>query len=163
MSPVSMFPTWNAVHPLVIHFPLILFVVAPLIGLAAAFTKAAARGAVLVSCLVLMLLASTSLQLSYKTGEAAAHTAKGIGAEVVLEQHKEAAELARGSLMLATLLFGLTLLFCLRLHLPVRQLIGVLPLGAALFYGLGLFWLVQTAYQGERLVHEFGSGGITPP
>jgi uncharacterized membrane protein len=161
MSPLPMFPNWDGIHPLLIHFPVTLFVLGPIFAFVAAFTKAAVRHTLLVSCLVLMLLGTTSLQMSYGAGQAAARAASAMQAQVVLERHKEFADLARSSLTLATLLFGLTLLFCFRLDLRVRELIGVLPLGTAVFYGLGLFWLVHTAYEGERLVHEFGVGLIT--
>ena len=93
-------------------------------------------------------------------GQAAARAANPIQVQLVVERHGMFADLARSSLTLATLLFGLTLLVCVRLDLGVRELIGGLPLGTAVFYGLGLFWLAHTAYEGERLVHEFGVGLI---
>jgi uncharacterized membrane protein len=158
-----MFPGWDGAHPLLIHFPLTLFFLAPLFALMAALTKAVVRQTLLVLCLVVMLLGTASLQISFNTGEAAARTDQALGAQLVLERHGRLADLAGSSLALATLLFGLTILCSLFLHLRVRELIGVLPLGAPMFCGLGLFWLIHTAYEGERLVHEFGVGAISTP
>jgi hypothetical protein len=81
----------------------------------------------------------------------------------VVERHQELASLARSSLTAATLLFGLTLLICTCFHLQIDELTGVLPVGSVVFYALGLFWLINTAYYGERLVHEFGMGSIVNP
>ena len=48
------------------------------------------------------------------------------------------------------------LAICAFLHLRLCELTGLLPLGAAAFYVLGLVWLIQPAYLGRSLVHEFG-------
>ena len=71
-----------------------------------------------------------------------------------IERHQKLASLARSSRTVATLLFGTTLLICTCLHLQLHELTSVLPLGSVLFYGLGLFWLINTANHGERLVHD---------
>jgi hypothetical protein len=42
----------------------------------------------------------------------------------------------------------------------IYELNAVLPLGFVPFYGLGLFWLVNAAYNGERSVHKFGVNGV---
>jgi hypothetical protein len=83
--------------------------------------------------------------------------------KTVIERHQELASFARSSLTAATLLFGLTLLICTCFHLQLRDLTSVLPLGSIAFYALGLFWLINTAYHGERLVHEFGVGSVVNP
>jgi hypothetical protein len=95
---------------------------------------------------------------TFQAGEAAATERFSKEAVAIVEQHRELAGLTRSSFSLATLLFGLTLAICTFLRLRVRELTGVLPVGGAIFYILGLYWLIHAAYQGERLVHEFGVG-----
>jgi uncharacterized membrane protein len=155
-----MFPGWGGIHPLLIHFPLTLFFLAPVFALMAAFTKAATRRAFLIATLVLMLLGTISTYVAFEAGKAAAGDGFNQAALAIVERHREFAELTRGSFTVATVLFGFSLALCTFLHLRVRELTGVLPLGAAVFYVLGLLWLIHAAYQGERLVHEFGVGAL---
>lgn len=75
-----------------------------------------------------------------------------------MERHHELASLARSSFTMATLLFGFTLLLCRCFHLRMYELTSILPLGSVLFYAIGLFWLINAGYQGEKPVHEFAVG-----
>lgn len=158
MPQLFIIPGWDRIHPLVIHFPLTLFFLAPLFALAAGFTKAAARRTLLISALIIMILAIVSMFVAFEAGTAAAKEDLSQEAQVVLERHRELAELTCGSLIMATVLLALMLVLCNCLHLRVHELTGVLPLAFLVFYGLGLLWLIHAAYQGERLVHEFGVG-----
>ena len=160
MLQLPMFPGWDGIHPLLIHFPLTLFFLAPVFALMAAFTKAATRRAFLIATLVLMLLGTISTYIAFEAGKAATGNGFNQEALAIVERHRELAELTRGSFTVATVLFGLSLALCTFLDLRVRELTGVLPLGAAVFYVLGLFWLIHAGYQGERLVHEFGVGAL---
>ena len=118
----------------------------------------------LCSALILMVLATSSLYVAFETGETA-KTLINRRAEitVVVEHHQEFANLSRSSFTVATALLGMVLLIRRVLHLHTHELTAVLPLGFVAFYGLGLFWLVHTAYNGERLVHEFGVKGVIAP
>jgi uncharacterized membrane protein len=160
MLQLPMFPGWDEIHPLLIHFPLTLFFLAPVFALLAASTKAATRRAFLLSALLLMLLGTISTYVAFEAGKATVTSEASEESLAVIERHRELAELTRSSFSLATLLFGFTVALVSFLHLRVRELTGVLPLGAAAFYLLGLFWLIHTAYLGERLVHEFGVGAL---
>lgn len=164
MLQLSMLPGWNGIHPLLIHFPLTLFFLAPVFVLFATFTKAATRRAFLISALTVMLLGIASTYAAFEAGKSAAAAVMPTGeVQTVIERHHKLASLARSSLTVGTILFGLTLLICRWFRLQVHELTGVLPLGSVVFYSLGLFWLINTAYHGERLVHEFGVGGIVHP
>ncbi len=164
MHQLPMIPGWDGIHPLLIHFPLTLFFLAPVFVLFAAFTKATIRRTFLISALTVMLLGITSNYAAFETGQTAAASVTEAGeVRTVMERHQELASLARSSLTAATILFGLTLLMCTFFHLHLHELTGVLPLGAVVFYALGLVWLINTAYHGERLVHEFGVGSIVNP
>jgi uncharacterized membrane protein len=164
MQQLPMMPGWDGMHPLLTHFPLTLFFLAPAFVLFAGVTKAATRRAFLISALTVMLLGIMATYAAIEAGQAAAGFLTQPGeVKTVVERHQELASLAQSSLTMATLLFGLTLLLCSWLHLQMRELTGVLPLGSVLFYALGIFWLINTAYHGERLVHEFGLGRLVNP
>ena len=150
------FPSWDGTHALLIHIPLTLFFLAPVFALMAACSRSANRRAFLTLTLILMLFGTISTYVAYEAGEAVAIADLSQEAKAIVERHREFAELTRSSFTVATLLFGLTALICMVFHLGVRELTGVLPLGAAAFYALGLFWLIHAACQGERLLHEFG-------
>ena len=164
MPQLPMIPGWDGIHPLLIHFPVTLFFLAPVFVLFAGFAKTTTRHTFLISALTVMLLGIASTYAAFEAGQTAAATVIPTG-EVwtVVEQHQELASLARSSLTAATLLFGLTLLICTCFRLQIHELTGVLPLGSVVFYALGLFWLIDAAYYGERLVHEFGVGSIVNP
>ena len=164
MAQLPMIPGWDGIHPLLIHFPLTLFFLAPVFVLFASLTKATTRRTFLISALTVMLLGITSAYAAFEAGQTAAASVTETGKlKTVMERHQELASLARSSLTAATLLFSFTFLLCTCFHLQPHELTGVLPLGSVVFYALGLFWLINTAYHGERLVHEFGVGSIVNP
>lgn len=163
MLQLPMIPNWDGLHLLLIHFPLTLFLLAPFFALLALVTNAASRRTFLISTLVVMLLGIASMHATFEAGEAAASTIFKEEIRALVEHHKDLAALARSSLAVATLLFGLALLLCICLRLRLNELTGVLPFGSATFYAFGLYWLIHAAYQGERLVHEFGAGAVVNP
>ena len=164
MPQLPMIPGWDGIHPLLIHFPLTLFFLAPLFVLFAGFTRTTTRRMFLISALTVMLLGIASTYAAFEAGQTAAATVTPTGeVRKVIERHQELASLARSSLTAATSLFGLTLLICTCFHLRMHELAGVLPLGSVVFYALGIFWLINAAYYGERLVHEFGVGSVVGP
>lgn len=164
MPLLPMIPNWDGIHPLLIHFPLTLFFLAPVFVLFASLTKATTRRTFLISALTVLFLGITSTYATFEAGQTAAASMTEAGeVKTVMERHQELASLARSSLTTATLFFALTFLMCTCFHLQLHELTGVLPLGSVVFYALGLFWLINTAYHGERLVHEFGVGSIVNP
>lgn len=163
MPQLPMIPGSDGIHPLLIHFPLTLFFLAPVFVLFAGFAKTTTRRTFLLSALTVILLGITSTYAAFQAGQTAASVTEGGEVKKVMERHQKLASLARSSLTAATLLFSLTFLLCTCFHLQLHELTGVLPLGAVVFYALGLFWLINTAYHGERLVHEFGVGSIVNP
>ena len=164
MAHLPVIPGWDGIHPLLIHFPLTLFFLAPVFILFASFTKAATRRTFLISALTVMLLGLTLTYAAFEAGQAAAASkTRSEELRTVVDRHRELASLARSSLTMGTSLYGLTLLICRWFHLRMHELTSALPLGSFVFYALGLFWLINTAYHGERLVHEFGVGSFLNP
>ena len=104
------------------------------------------------------------MYIAFETGEAAGAIANRTpGIEANLEHHQKLANDCRSSFTMATVLFGLVILMRKLFHLHTYELTGVLPIGFVTFYGLGLFWLINTAYAGERIVHGFGVRGVVTP
>src|SRR5690348_7403292 len=105
MDQLPMIPGWDGIHPLLIHFPLTLFFLAPVFVLFAGFTKATNRRMFLISALAVMLLGITLTYAAFEAGQAAAASVtRTEEVRTVVDRHQEFAGLARRSLTAATLL-----------------------------------------------------------
>lgn len=150
-------PPWAGLHPLVIHFPIALLLVAPLpivVGLLVLKWRTACG----LMALGLMAVGTVSAYLSVATGEAAGELAeRSPGINAVLEEHEEGAELLQWVFSGLTVLFAGVTLGPIALRRPLRP-----PIGAAMqavflvLYLGGAALLARTAHEGGRLVHEFG-------
>jgi len=162
-------PSWDGLHPIIVHFPIALLLIAPiLIVLGVIFYNKNGK-AFLVSAFVLMLVGTIAAFIATSTGEAAGELAERIpGVEPVLENHEELAETTRNIFAALTAVFGaivfLPAIFKKELGQKTVALVSVAFL---LFYAAGSVVLMNTAHEGGRLVHEFGvrammSGGTQP-
>jgi len=148
--------SWNALHPLVIHFPIALLLIAPLFVIVGAVISPPKGRGFLVSALILMVLGTASAFLAVETGEAAGQVAGSTPAiKATLEQHQD---LAGTTLVLFSLL---TVAFAALLFVPGsreldRRVNAALLAAFLIFYATGALFLVNTARHGGRLVHEFG-------
>lgn len=151
-------PSWQAIHPLVVHFPIVLLLIAPLFVLIGALRKPERSFPFLLVALILMGLGTISTFVAASSGDAAVELA-GNTAQVkaVLEQHEELGETTEIAFCALTLIFA-SILFVPRLlkREPSRALSTVLPLIFLMFYATGTISLANTAHQGGRLVHELG-------
>ncbi len=86
-------PSWDALHPLIIHFPIALLLIAPIfIVIGAVLTPAKGRS-YLVAALVLLLVGTAAIFVAVETGEAAGKLAERTpGMARVLETHESLAE-----------------------------------------------------------------------
>jgi uncharacterized membrane protein len=157
-------PSWDGLHPLIIHFPVALLLVAPLfvvVGLAVR----AHRRAFLVSALLLMVLGTTAAWVAVETGEAAGKLAdRTPEVNAVLEHHETLAERTRLVFTVLTVVFAGLVLGAplLRRREPAEAVTLAL---AALFlavYAAGALNLANTAHNGGRLVHELGVRALMP-
>lgn len=150
-------PSWDGLHPLIIHFPIALLLVAPILILIGLMSPNKGR-AFLGAALVLMILGTIASWVAVSTGEAAGELAeRAAGAGAVLEQHEDLAETTRMAFTGLTALF-LVILFApaiFRRQFPKKVLLPV-NLLFLILYGSAVVLLVNTAHQGGRLVHEFG-------
>lgn len=147
-------PPVEGLHPLVVHFPIALLVIAPiLLGIAmlARDRVVWARSAALV-----LVLGSLGAFAAAWSGEAAEGAAERVAAaSATLERHEEGAEVVRavfGVLALAYVSF-LVLARGVQFGGAVWRGAHVVVIAGAL---IGSILLARVAHDGGRLVHEFG-------
>lgn len=156
-------PSWSSLHPLVVHFPIALLTVTPLlvlVGLAHRRTRGFLSAAFLV-----MALGTAAAWLAVATGESAAQLVDRLpGVEPLLLRHEQMADTVRVLFTILTLLYAglLTLPRALRRDpgTAARWVSYGAWMGA---YGGALIYLVSTAHQGGRLVHEQGIHALVGP
>ncbi len=150
-------PSWDGLHPLIIHFPIALLMVAPLIILIGLVMPKQGR-AFMISAFILMLLGTVAVFVAVSTGSVAGELAERVNnVESVLEEHEELAETTRMVFSALTVLFGVIVFAPMLFKKELSRMIMIpLSLAFLLFYGSGVVLLMNTAHQGGRLVHEFG-------
>ena len=154
-------PSWDALHPLVVHFPIALLLVAPLFIALGAFQelRSAGKGRTwLFAALVLLALGTVATFVAVGSGEAAAKLAERTEAmDAVLERHEGLAETTRLVFSVLTVILAAILLVprALRRELPRGATAGLFA-AFLVSYGAGAILLANTAHNGGRLVYELG-------
>jgi uncharacterized membrane protein len=145
-------------HPLLVHFPIALLLVAPLFVVLGAVLSSQRGRPFLMAALILMVIGTAGILGARESGEAASKTAvKTPQIEAVLENHEELAETSSVLFLLLTAVFAGIVMAPSLLKRPVtRAMTTALPLAFLLFYSAGAVMLVNTAHNGGRLVHELG-------
>lgn len=150
-------PSWDGLHPIIIHFPIALLLVVPLIILIGVFVPKSGR-AFMISAFILMLIGTVATFIAVSTGDAAGELAEHMNnVESVLEEHEELAETTRSVFTALTIVFGVILFAPMLFKKELSRVISIpLNLAFLVFYGSGVVLLMNTAHQGGRLVHELG-------
>jgi uncharacterized membrane protein len=165
MIQMPVIPPWEGLHPLIVHFPIALLLITPLLVIAGALLTPEKGRIVLYTALGLMLMGTLGTFLAAATGEAAGKLAERMPqVDAVLERHEELADATRAVFAGLTLIFA-AIVFAPKVFrkLPGRLVTTVLPLVFLLFYGAGMLLLANTAHNGGRLVHEFGVKAMLGP
>lgn len=150
-------PSWDGLHPIIVHFPIALLLIAPVLIVLGLIFKKSGK-AFMVSAFVLMLVGTIAAFVAVATGEAAGELAERMpNVEAVLENHEELAEMTRNIFTALTAVFGAILFVPMFFKKELDRKI-MIPVGLAflLFYGAGTVVLMNAAHEGGRLVHEFG-------
>lgn len=165
MMSLPALPPWDSLHPLVIHFPIALLLVAPLFLIAGALLAPERGRPYLVTALVLMGLGTAGTWMAVATGKAAVEvTGQGAVVDTVIEHHEELAKTTRSVFTALTLVFATILILPAFIgHDRARLFSTTLPLLFLLAYGAGSILLANTASQGGKLVHELGVSAAVEP
>jgi uncharacterized membrane protein len=157
-------PTWDSLHPLIIHFPIVLLFLSPLFILISAIPTPPKGEPYMITAMLILLLGTGSLIFAGITGHAASELAERGGAvDAVLQAHEDLASEAQIVFAgLSTILLGMYLV-PLFLHRQQDRLFSTfVPLAFLALYAVGLLFLVNAAHAGGRLVHEFGIRALLP-
>lgn len=151
-------PSWDGLHPLIVHFPIALLLVAPLFVILGAVVNPLRGRSYLLAALVLMALGTLGTVVAVSTGEAAGELAeRGGQVEAVLEHHEDLAETTRTVFLALTAVFAAVLFFPRLFRRQLARVPQTLLLTIFLVaYGAGAVLLANTAHNGGRLVHELG-------
>src|SRR5581483_1632849 len=104
-------PAWDAFHPLIVHFPIALLLVAPLFIVMGALLQPEKGRAYMFAALILMAVGTSAVFVALETGEAAAKLAERTPEiNAVLEHHEQLAELTRVVFSALTVLLAAILL-----------------------------------------------------
>jgi len=157
-------PTWDSLHPLIIHFPIALLFLSPLfIAISAVLAPPKGRP-FLIAALIVLLLGTTSLFIAASTGQAAGELAeRGGPVDSVLASHEDLASETRLIFSgLSAILLGMFFLPRILRRQETRIFSTVLPLAFLVLYSVGILFLVNTSHKGGMLVHEYGVHAMPP-
>jgi uncharacterized membrane protein len=149
---------WNGLHPLIVHFAIILLLVAPFLVIVGVGFSAAKRRLFLGSALTLMVLGTAMTYVAVATGELAMKAvATAPALSGLLEEHRSLAKTTTELFSVLTLVFA-ALLFAQRLlGRELDSWVSTALFAAFLiFYGTGAVLLVNTALKGGHLAHVLG-------
>lgn len=158
------FPTWDSLHPMIIHFPIVLLLLSPVFVLIGAILSPPKARPYMIVGLALLLLGTGSLIVAAATGEAAAKLAeRGGPVDTVLASHENLAEQTEIVFaVLSVVLVGIVALPWILRREETRLTTTLVPLSFLVLYGAGILSVVNTAHAGARLVHEYGVHAIIP-
>jgi uncharacterized membrane protein len=155
MMPLSIFPAWESVHPVVNHFAVILLLLTPLFITVAAALRPPKGRPWMMAGLILLATGTASLFVAIPTGHTAAQLAPQhphVQAEV--KAHESLAFEARGIFVLLLILYVAVMLVPKATHQDGRLYSTVLPLTILVLYCAGAVVLLDTARHGGSIAHE---------
>jgi len=157
MFKIPAIPQWDALHPLLVHFPIALLLVVPLLIFLGLVWKKQ-RQCFFTTGLILMILGTIAVFFAVSTGEAAGELAER-SAEMspVLKRHNELAHLTQTIFTILTIVYAGILFLPSLLKKEIKPVLKMVMIIVFLIvYLLCSLVLANTADHGGRLVHQFG-------
>jgi len=156
-------PPWEGLHPLVVHFPIALLLIAPLFIIIGLIWRSQRRG-FLLAALTLMVLGTAGAYVAVETGEAAGELAlRTPPVNEAIEEHEELAETSRTVFSILTVFFAALVVVPMAMGKETK---GPLQVSAhvafIVIYMGGSALLANTAHHGGLLVHEYGIHALLP-
>jgi len=150
-------PELDGLHPLVVHFPIALLLVAPFLILIGLFYRNKTTNFLMAGFLVL-LLGTISSFVAILTGESAGELVdKTPQITELLKRHKELAELTRNFFIIMTIVYGVILLLPRILKNKLKSWIFIsVHIAFIILYSYGCLLVANTADMGGKLVHGLG-------
>ena len=164
MAALPLIPDWQQLHPLIVHFPTALLLIAPIFILIGILRPPASALPFLLSALLLMVIGTITSVLAISTGLAAgSQTQLPLEIQAILKHHQGLAETTALTFAALTVVFAAIVIAprLLSRH-SSRVITAALPTVFLVLYAAGAVLLVYTAHIGGRLVHEFGITATHP-
>ncbi len=164
MSTFPSFPGWDGIHPAMVHFPIALLLVTPVLLLVSLFSRQTWKtwaGA----ALVVMLLGTFAVWLAVASGHAAGQLVdKTQVLEREIGRHEALGVTTRNLFTILTGVFTVLMLLpvVLRRPLPLAARITLHAVFLVVYSG-GTLVLANAASQGGRLVHALGVRAMVEP
>ena len=160
----SQLPAWDSLHPVIIHFPMVLLLLSPVLLLIGATLSPHKSRPYLIMALLALLLGTASLFVATSSGEAVGElTDKGGAVKMMLESHKELASDTKVIFsMFSAILLGIVVLPRALHRQKTRLYSTLLPIAFLALYSVGILYLDNTAHEGGRLAHELRVDATLP-
>ena len=158
MTTLPLIPEWQQIHPLIVHFPIAILLVAPFFVLIGILRPPESSSPFLFSALSLMSMGTIASIVAVRTGLAArSQIQPSQDLSEILQQHQNMAETTCLTFCVLTLVFAAIVVIprLFSRQLP-RVITTTLPAVFLLLYSAGAILLANTAHTGGCLVHEFG-------
>lgn len=148
-------PGWEGMHPMVVHFPIGLLVILPLLLLLSLVIKEQNKCFTNAS-LIILIIGTVGTMLSVATGLATMEVAKITEeAKEIINKHESLAAISRNLYMSFSVFYAIFVYYTNK-NIMKPSLKATLQIIFIVYSILGIWFLVNTGHYGARLVHEFG-------
>lgn len=155
MLEIIKFPGWDGIHPMVVHIPIGLLVILPLLLLLSIVIKEQNR-CFINSSLIILIIGTIGTMLAVATGIASMEVAKITEeAKEVLNKHESLAAISR-NLYMSFAVFYTIFVYYSNKNIMKPSLKTTIQIVFIIYSILGIWFLINTGHYGARLVHEFG-------